>query len=265
MGLLTDFGISDSYVGIMKAVMLNIYPDISFIDISHSINPFNIISASYLLYSAWDYFPTGTIFLSVVDPGVGTARKTLIYIYNGNILITPDNGTVSLLKRMHRRGRTFIVSEKAIEKIRIGTSDTFHGRDIFAPLAAGIAKNGLDSIEVHEADALIHKSVWPDIDIKKGKISGYFIHSDHFGNCISSVHVSDLAGMPGESSIRINIGEIVIQGVKRCFSDVAPGEFLVYQGSAGFLEVAVREGNAAKRLQMTSESVICIEYLCNLS
>ncbi|MBN2444509.1 MAG: SAM-dependent chlorinase/fluorinase [Spirochaetales bacterium] len=262
IALLTDFGLRDSYVGVMKGVMLNSYPEVSFIDISHSIEPFNIISASYLLYSAWDYFPKGTVFLSVVDPGVGTERNILLYLYNNNILITPDNGTISVLKRMHPASRTLIVSNQTIEKKRIGMSDTFHGRDIFAPLAADIAKNGLASIQAREEEGVVLKKVWPEIDKEKAKVSGSFIHIDHFGNCVSSIHASDLAGIQINAPASIHIGETRIHGVKRCFSDAAPGEFLVYEGSSGFLEVAVREGNAAENLHITDETRICIQYQC---
>ena len=251
IALLTDFGIHDGYTGVMKGVILNIHPDLRFVDITHSLKPFNIQGASFLLFSAWDYFPKGTVFLSVVDPGVGTSRRTLFYSLHDKFLITPDNGTVSLLKRMYNNGRAVFVSGETINMVKVSESSTFHGRDIFGPLAAHIAKNGPDFIRGEEGEPVIIPSVWPDIDREKGLVKGKILHIDRFGNCISSIHYTDIPGILLNEPVRVKIGKSIINDVKTCFSDIPVGDPLVYKGSSGFFEVAVREGNAASLLNIT--------------
>ncbi|MBN2532881.1 MAG: SAM-dependent chlorinase/fluorinase [Spirochaetales bacterium] len=260
ISLLTDFGLSDSYVGVMKGVMLKIDPDIRFVDITHSLSPFNITSASYLLFSAWDYFPGGTVFLSVVDPGVGTSRKTLLYMLNNKFLITPDNGTVSLLMRMHRNGQAFFVSDTTIEECRVSESATFHGRDIFAPLAASLVKNGLDAIRTEQGEPVLLDVVWPVIDEEKKRATGKILHIDRFGNCITSLHHTDVPRIWSKETCRVTAGTIIINGIHHCFSDVPKGNPLVYKGSSDFFEIAVREGNAASALHFTPHMDIVFDF-----
>lgn len=261
ISLLTDFGLCDHYVGVMKGVMLTVDPDLRFIDISHSLPPFTILSASYLLFSAWEYFPAGTVFLSVVDPGVGSTRKTLIYVIDNKFLITPDNGTISLLHRMYDNGRALFVSEKLIDTFRVSNSSTFHGRDIFAPLAARVAKYGLDKIQAEEREPVIFDTVWPDINREKKRVTGTIIHIDRFGNCISTIHHSDLSVIQFNESCKVKTANTVIRGISQCFSDVPRGKPLVYRGSSGFLEVAVREGNAASILDITQHMKITVDSI----
>jgi S-adenosylmethionine hydrolase len=300
IALLTDFGLRDHYVGVMKGVMLKRSPDLCFIDISHSIDPFHIPGASYLLYASWHYMPGGTVFLSVVDPGVGTDRKALIYSYNNRFLVTPDNGTISLLQRMQKTGTSYIAGENILRKVRQGTSNTFHGRDLFAPLAAFLAHHGIDSLDLTRTNPVLLDAVSVIKNTKEKRITGTILHIDHFGNCITSIHQTDFFTLPPQNSSRDSLditlhcplkikngslqgtsresfskapppsilkaiprqGEHIISftGLKTCFSDVQVGEPLVYRGSSGFIEIAIREGNAAKKYQLKrGMKVILIE------
>ena len=259
IGLITDFGIKDHYVGVLKAVILSINPHIHFIDITHSVVPFNLMSASYLLYSSWDYFPEGTVFLSVIDPGVGTERDVIVYFKDNKYLVTPDNGIISLLMKRKTKAQAVKVSNETIEKIRIGSSDTFHGRDIFAPVAASITLGGLDSLKVENIKPVILDKIIPALNKEKCTLVGQIIHIDRFGNCISSIHLSDFKKLKQSSGCTITTLSLKLPKILRCFFDVSPGQPLAYWGSSGFLEIGIREDNASKVLNLKQGEKIIIE------
>ncbi len=263
IAILTDFGNQDAYTAIMKGVILSINRETTIIDITNEVKPYSIISASYLLYTAWDYYPKGTVFLSVVDPGVGSSRGILIAKSNthSKILITPDNGTVSMLVRMKRLDEFYRPSKEVMAKIKDlmpETSSTFHGRDIFSPLAALISRNGIMQIVGERTTPLLLDDVTPSISRKNpiGEkpiqlVTGRILHIDNFGNCISSIHREDISSQPGTPNthgkdiLDIKIGKLRLKKLSNYFSEVETGKPLAYIGSSGFLEIAINQGNAS--------------------
>ncbi|MFO8065414.1 MAG: SAM hydrolase/SAM-dependent halogenase family protein [Spirochaetota bacterium] len=256
--LLSDFGQTDSYVGVMKGVMSGLAPNIHQIDLTHEVPPFDITAGSYLLYSAWNYFPKGSVFLAVVDPGVGTARRELVASSEGKVLIAPDNGIVSLLSRMNPDTRCFRARQDLLEQIRLkkpAWANTFDGRDVFSPLAALAGAEGLVRVRGSEiTDPVLTDSVSCTRDEAGATLSGRIMHIDHFGNCISSIHYEDATALYGnngpiDGGARIRLGNALeVSGLRNTYSDVQPGQAVAYWGSVGFLEIAVRNGHAGSKL-----------------
>ena len=250
-GLITDFGLQDAYAAVMKAVILDRCPDARIIDISHDIEPRNVPSAAFVLYSAWNWFPPGTVFLAVVDPGVGTGRRECIVESGGRFCVCPDNGITSLAGRMNKNSRAFRARPEILKQLAAQKpyyAATFDGRDLFAPLAAMMLKLGRDRVCGERIEPVIIPEVFSRQDSSGDGIDGYVMHLDRFGNAVTSIHVSDLdsAGAAAGREVRIQAGEAMlpeIQTVSRTYADAAPGGLLAYWGSAGFLEIAVREGN----------------------
>jgi S-adenosylmethionine hydrolase len=257
--LQTDFGLKDSYVGTMKGRMLSICRRLTFIDLVHTIEPFNIASACYHLYSAWNYFPKRSVFLSIVDPGVGSSRNVLIARFNDRFLVSPDNGTVSLLMRMFPDYSIFSPDKQLLDSLSHTASQTFHGRDIFSPLAALIACHGFNKVKGKQCEPVVLKEVFPLIDTKSKRVTGNIMHIDRFGNCISSIHTSDVDKTGGTADKAITFSGTVINSFSHAFSDVKPGKPLVYTGSAGFFEIGVREGNASEIFRLKQGDKIVIE------
>jgi S-adenosylmethionine hydrolase len=248
--LLTDFGDSDTYAACMKGVLLSLCPQVKLIDITHRVPPHNVLSASYLLYSAWDYFPKGTIFVCVVDPGVGTERREILCVSEDKYTVCPDNGTISLLCRMKKHLCCFgLQRDIVIRATGRGVSSTFHGRDIFAPAAALICNHKQDSLMQRETEPLILPDVYTESDTKNNLLKAKIVHIDRFGNCISSLHKSQLK-RSSSSAVELTSKNIILNNINKTFSDVAPGEALAYWGSMDFLEIGVRNGNASQALNI---------------
>lgn len=272
VAIITDFGNQDPYVGIMKGVMLSIDPDLRFIDITNEIEPQNIVSASFVLYSAWDYLPENTVFLVVVDPGVGSDRLELIGKSGDRIIVCPDNGLPSMLIRMgisldfYRADANLKVELAGSEQ----WSNTFHGRDLFAPIAGRAAAGKFFRITGATADPVLLQDVGCSSSIvysmKDGnriaKLQGHVIHVDGFGNCITSIHRSDIMqaekqlSLPQETDRYVTVlcgpDRIAVESLSKTFSDADDGEALSYVGSAGFVEIAVRNASARNRLHITT-------------
>jgi len=251
VALLTDFGTSDGYVASIKASIFKLVPHLPIIDITHHIKPQAILSASFVLYSVFDYFPPLTIFVCVVDPEVGTSRKILLANLEKKYILAPDNGLISLLVRFKGQGR---LNYLKIDSLSANPSSTFHGRDIFAPAAAQLALGRIKKLLGPDASPLLLKKVFAH-PIATNSLVGSILHFDHFGNAITSLHHTDLP--PSASSIRIEFKgrskmlteefRVKLNGLKRTYADVAPQEPLAYIGSSGLVEVALRNGSARQR------------------
>jgi len=258
--LMTDFGYKDAYTGVMKGVIINIIKDVDIIDLTHNIDPYNITSAAYILYTAWDYFPKGAVFITVVDPGVGSLRKEIITMVDGKYLITPDNGILSLLFKKKGKQRVYQIKKEEIYKItKRNFSPTFHGRDIFAPAGAIILKYGLNKISGIKIDPLIINDFNLEINKDCHVIKGKIIHIDRFGNCITSISREDTRELILKNILNITKRKIYIKNICKNFTDTAVGGKVIYWGSSGFLEIAVRNGNACKSLKLSQgdEVVLC--------
>lgn len=250
IGLITDFGIQDEYVGLMKAVILGIDPAAVPVDLSHAVEPQNVVQAAFLLEASYRYFPPGSIHLIVVDPGVGTERAVLCLEANQQRFIAPDNGVLSLL--MDPPGAVSSlrrVDNPALWRPRV--SPTFHGRDIMAPAVAHLSK-GMDARELGPELNPAEVRVLDDLHARgsgDGGIQGRIVHIDRFGNLITNIDPALLQLSKAFSPDRppaIHLGGRRIVGVCRTYGDVEAGRPLALVGSRGYLEIAVRCGNAQR-------------------
>ncbi|MHB9073973.1 MAG: SAM hydrolase/SAM-dependent halogenase family protein [Desulfobaccales bacterium] len=243
--LLTDFGTRDAYVASMKGVILSLNPQAVLVDLSHEIPPQDVRAAALILAGAAPYFPPGAIHLAVVDPGVGGPRRALAAHSRGHFWVGPDNGLFHLIFR--QASPLTIISLENPVYFRPQVSATFHGRDIFAPVAAHLSL-GVDLSRLGPGITDPVPLDWPEPSIDPEAIRGEIIHVDQFGNLISNVSYGEFTAWRGDQAVRLKVGPVTIQGLARTYSDVAPGKFLALVGSHGFLEIACAMDNAARRL-----------------
>jgi S-adenosylmethionine hydrolase len=243
--LTTDFGQSDSYVGTMKGVILSLCPEATLVDICHEIRPQAVRQAAYVLSTATPHFPPGTVHLVVVDPGVGSQRRPIVVQSGRALYVAPDNGVLSLALRQDPAHLAIHLTEPTYRLSQI--SATFHGRDIFAPAAAHLAYGSIPS-QMGEPIPLSDLYTLPTIEPQQqadGTWLGEILHIDRFGNLITNFQLPEI-----QSSFAVIVAEQRIEKLSRTFTDVGPGELVAYVGSSDHLEIAVREGNAARWLQL---------------
>lgn len=240
---LSDFGTTDTFVGVVKGVILGINPEAKIVDLSHDIPSFDIQSAAYALQQASSYFPDGTVHLAVVDPGVGGERKPIVVQAQKGIYVGPDNGIFSYIYEADPKARVFVISAR---KYRLkDTSPTFEGRDVFAPAAAWISK-GISPVKMGKKVARpVRFDIPKPVEGEKGKITGQVIYVDRFGNLITNITRADLkSALLGEDQVVIRIGGREIKGLKPYYSGAAPGELAALINSDDHLEIFVFEGSA---------------------
>ena len=250
--LTTDFGQADSYVDTMKGVILDICPEATLVDISHDIQPQAVPQAAFVLSTATPYFPSGTIHLVVVDPGVGTSRRAIAVQSERATYVAPDNGVLNLALAQDPAQRAIHLTKPRYRLPQV--SATFHGRDIFAPAAAYLAQ-GTDPLDMGDPVPLPDLVTLPDFQASRrsdGAWVGKVMHIDRFGNLVTNLPLAPADG-PGS----VVIGTTEIDGQGRTYADVGQGEIVAYIGSSGTLEIAVRDGNAATQLGVAiGESVV---------
>lgn len=238
--LTTDFGLADSYVGAMKGVILSIAPDVRLVDISHQIAQGDVRQGAYVLNGAAPFFPAGTIHLVVIDPGVGSSRRALAARTQQAIFVAPDNGVLSL----RLAGQPAEIRQLSNPRYHLPqVSATFHGRDVFAPVAAHLAIGAaLEDMGLPVTDpvTLSVPAITRDPD---GAWRGEVWHIDHFGNLITNFKFQSPI-----SNLQIEIAGQQIEGLARTYADRAAGELVALVGSSGYLEIAVRDGSAARTL-----------------
>jgi S-adenosylmethionine hydrolase len=242
--LLTDFGTADGYVGEMKGVILSAIPDAMIIDISHALAPQDVDAARLTLARIWRRFPRGTIHVVVVDPGVGTTRTALAVESDGRLLVGPDNGVLSpaLLSPGARTVALAVPPDAA---------PTFHGRDVFAPAAAALARGrSVDSLGAQYAGAIIRRTPEPR-RVESGHIAGEVILIDRFGNAVTN--------LVGRRDMIVEVGGMELT-MHRTYADAQPGQPLALVGSAGLIEIAVRDGSAANELNLVRGAQILTRH-----
>jgi S-adenosylmethionine hydrolase len=246
IALLTDFGEEDSFVASLRGVILTINPSIRLVDISHAVPAFDITAGALLLRSCYSYFPEGTIFLAVVDPGVGSARRLLLAEGKGYRFLGPDNGLLDPVLQACRDVRPFAVTNTAY--FLPSPSATFEARDKMAPAAAWLSKG----VPPDKFGARLKG--WTALDIplpRRGRdsISGQVITRDRFGNLTTNIVREDVEGLGGDpDNLRLEIAGQVIPAFVRNYASVPAGRPLFLIGSSGYLEVAVSCGSAASAL-----------------
>ena len=236
----TDFGLSDHFVGTMKGVVAGIAPRARVIDISHDIAPYNVSEAAFVIAEAWPYFPKGTVHVVVVDPGVGSSRRPILAEAGGHFFVAPDNGVLALvLDAVAHRVR--VISNSKF--MRRNVSSTFHGRDVFAPAAAHLAKGA----KVAAFGKLIHDYVrtWSAKPAPKGKDSwrGAILKVDRFGNLITNFAARDFAGITARP-FEMRAGSRHIRRLALTYAETAIGDLFVIVGSSGYLEIAANQASA---------------------
>jgi S-adenosylmethionine hydrolase len=252
--LTTDFGQADGYVGTMKGVILGICPEVTLVDITHEVRPQAVRQAAYLLSTAVPYFPPDTVHLVVVDPGVGSERRAIAVQTGRAIYVAPDNGVLDLALAGDPARRAVNLTAPGIRLPSV--SATFHGRDVFAPAAAHLAC-GTDLADTGEAIPVASLVTQPSFQPQPrpdGSLLGQILHVDHFGNLVTSFRAPLAIDPPA-----VLVGRERIARMSRTFSDVGAGEFVAYVGSSGYLEIAVREGDAARRLGVDLGDPVAIE------
>ena len=246
--LTTDFGTNDHFIGTMKGVILSIEPDAQIIDICHSVQAFDVLDGALTISQAYSYFPTGTIHMVVVDPGVGTARRPLIVSSDRHHFVAPDNGVLSLIyQREQRLSARHVTGEHYFLQ---PVSNTFHARDIFSPVAAYLAK-GVDPEKFGEAVTdFVRFSAPKPKAANENTLRGVVLKVDRFGNLITNITPQDAPMLFGENpgTFKIVVGQREIREIKEAYALGAPGEVFGIMGSMGYLEVAANRGSAAQLL-----------------
>lgn len=245
--LLTDFGLADHYVAAMKGVILSICPQARLVDVSHEVTPFAIPEGAYTLAQAWQYFPKGTTHLAVVDPGVGGARRPIVAEVAGHRFVAPDNGLLSMVLEAEPRPRVRVIV--AHRYFRQPVSNTFHGRDIFAPVAAWLAR-GLAPARLGKliSDPIIGAFAKP-ARLTDGRWQGTVLRTDSFGNVITNFDSATFKGIACYP-FRLKLGRRMLTSYYTTYNSAPAGQLFAIHGSTGYVEVSVNQGNAASALRV---------------
>lgn len=260
IALLTDFGLSDPYVGQMKGVLAKHAPYSPVIDLSHGVEPFCITQGAFYLWAALPHFPEDTVFVTVIDPGVGTYRRIIGCELGKQVIIAPDNGIVELAE--HLSPETMIVTDLSSYAAQKAASATFHGRDIFAPVAAAISK-GVQLSDLGPKLPLrdvVRQGFSRPIWMEKG-VEAVVLHKDRFGNII--LNIKDSQSMPERVSLPENPPRFPEEKCVRraaCYAELPPGSIGLIIGSQGFYELALNKGSAGDELKLNPGDSVILKW-----
>lgn len=255
--LITDFGTRDAYAGAMKGAMLSVNDHARIADITHDVPPHDVFEAAWVLLCSYAYFPPGTVHCVVVDPGVGGARRAIAARAGAHYLAGPDNGVLSWALADAGRGEVVELTDRRYFRPRV--SGTFHGRDVFAPVAAHLSRGvPLEALGRPVRDPVTLPSPAPLIDAEA--ITGQVIHVDRFGNLVTNIDDGLLCEWAAGdmSSLTIECGGRDVSSVQETYASAEPGAILALIGSAGRLEIAMREGSAAAELTLTRSARVVV-------
>lgn len=257
--LTTDYGTRDPYVAALKGVLITMAPSVSVMDLSHEIAPQDLMEAAFFLRNTYLYYPKDTIHIVVVDPGVGTARRAVALRANGHFFVGPDNGVFSLM----------LDGDPVDELVELNIPtfwrtpqpcDTFHGRDIFAPIAAALAQG----VPLHQLGSPIDslKPLYWALPIADPQgIRGWITHIDRFGNCISNIHQNLFLQHHQSRKPKCYVGSAIINRLHQTYGHVDSGEIVMLFGSHGFLEIAINEGRAAELLGIVKGTPLSLVFV----
>jgi hypothetical protein len=258
VSLLTDFGLSDSFVGELKATIFSICPEAEVIDITHDVERFNIRMGAFLLASSTPFFPVGSVHVAVVDPGVGSERRPIAVETSRSVYVGPDNGL--LIPAAAREGIQHVYELTNRSLLRNTISSTFHGRDIFAPVAAHIAC-GMQPNEVGEELMDYERLSFREPEFDRGGITCEAVHIDHFGNIVTNISLLNMDKLNSIPKVMITIhGKRIRARLVKTYSDLDKSELGILSGSHGFLEIATRENNVSRRLKAKPGDTIRVSF-----
>jgi S-adenosylmethionine hydrolase len=254
--LTTDFGFRDPYVAEIKAVILSISPNARIVDVTHEVDKFSIRMGAYVLACAAPYFPEGTVHLAVVDPGVGTRRRAILIQTRNSFFIGPDNGVLALAAKRQGVGHVFEITNQKLMFSRI--SNTFHGRDIFAPVAAHLT-NGTKPEEIGPEIQKIATAKFARVIKRKDSLIGEVLHIDGFGNIITNIEEKELSSMNIKETVVVKFRNVKFR-LKFCrtYAEVEKQEAVSIVGSHSFLEISVNQGSAADKFKVKSGDRIAL-------
>jgi S-adenosylmethionine hydrolase len=244
IALLTDFGTRDHYAGTMKGVVLGICPDATIVDISHDIPPHDVQTGALELAASYRYFPTGTVFLTVVDPGVGSARRGIAADAGDYKFVAPDNGVLTVVLDEHPPKRVVELTERKYARPTV--SRTFEGRDRFAPAAAWLAK-GIEVTAMGRPAGAIARLEMPQPRVSDDDVEGEVLRVDRFGNLITNIDRKTFEKLSG-APLDIHVGERQVSKVVTTYADASAGEVCALFGSTDHLEIAANGASAAEAL-----------------
>jgi S-adenosylmethionine hydrolase len=254
--LLTDFGTADGYVGILHGVILRINPAATVVDISHEVPSQNVQAAAFVLSTAYPYFAPDTVHVVIVDPGVGSERQAIAVRTARGMFVAPDNGVLSYV----------LAREPVLQMVQLTNakywftplSSTFHGRDVFAPVAAHLSRG----VPLSDLGCAVQNVVCFPIHVahaaEDGTVHGEVVHVDRFGNVITNLTPELL---PAGQQLRVQIAGRKVNGPVASYAQVGEGQFLALFGSSGYLEIAMRNGNAAAVLQAGSGTPVVAKLM----
>ena len=264
--LTTDFGISDTYVGVMKGVILSINPNARIIDLTHALPPQDIYEAAFSIYAAYRYFRKGTIHIIVVDPGVGSDRQAIVSHIDGAFFVCPDNGVLSyLLHGVETEGKqpidSVVIQNSAYCLPEV--SNTFHGRDIFAPAAAHLSL-GVPLSDIGPAVQTLVKLPIQVPELSGNILTGQIVKIDRFGNAITNIPKTAIARLESASTAEmpiyeIRVGSARLDRLNHAYAESGIGEPLAIIGSYGLLEIAINGGNAKEGLAIKPGDPVVVQ------
>jgi len=243
--LTTDFGLADHYVGTMKGVILGICLQAQIVDISHEVQPFAIREGAYLIAQAYRYFPKKTVHVVVVDPGVGSSRRPILLEAAGQYFIAPDNGVLSMIYQAEKSKIRLIANERYFHR---PVSRTFHGRDIFAPVAAHVAAGVLPARIGKPIDDYLRPAFGKPVRTGKRTWTGEVLHIDRFGNIVTNFNANDFPDLE-RRDFSVAIGPVEIEVLAHNYTECGEGELFLIAGSSGYIEVSMNQGAAAERIK----------------
>ncbi len=256
--LTTDYGTSDHFVAVMKGVILSINPDVNLVDITHGVLPHDILDGALAIGQTFKYFPPKTVHVVVVDPGVGTERRPILVAGDQHYFVAPDNGVLSsVYDQSEALYAWHIISE---HYFRQPVSKTFHGRDIFAPVAAWLTKSWQSSAFGEPIADFVRFSI-PKPKVAGNTVKGTVLRADHFGNLITNVTPEDAPALvTPNGNLSISVGNGKITKVVTTFADGPTGEPVGIIGSTGYLEISVNKGNASRTLGVGRGAEVTVEF-----
>jgi S-adenosylmethionine hydrolase len=240
--LTTDFGLADHYVGAMKGVILGICPQAQIVDISHQIGAYEITEGAYVIAQAHRVFPKKTVHVVVVDPGVGSARRPIVMEAAGQYFVAPDNGVLSMIYGREKHKIRLIANDKYFHK---PVSQTFHGRDIFSPVAAHIAAGVPPARMGKLIDDYLRPAFQNPVRTGKHSWNGHVLKVDRFGNIVTNYHVDEFPNLAARG-FTFGVGPRQVSVLARNYAESSPGELFAIVGSSGYYEISVTQDSAAK-------------------